>query len=273
MPYGAQIVADSISERGDRVTTMEITYPRFVHSELMTHRVASRNAASSRAIPIKKTIGRVLKDPAMPVEWGSNRPGMQAGDELTGIRLWAAKSAWLWSRYLAVGAAKVLTKLGVHKQIVNRLLEPWVWITVIVTATDWDGFFQQRSSRFSPLAQPELRHIADMMLDLYETSVPTLLPYGEWHLPFIFPDERLVYCLEDLKAISAARCARVSYLTHNGTRSPEKDIELYRKLVSARPAHWSPLEHVCTPSLLYQFRVGNLTGFDQFRHEIERSQL
>jgi thymidylate synthase ThyX len=82
----AKIIADSISESeyGDRITTFELEYPRFIHGELMTHRLFSRNAASSRAIPINKMMDQVLTAPAMPVEWGLNKSGMQAEEMLKG---------------------------------------------------------------------------------------------------------------------------------------------------------------------------------------------
>lgn len=269
MAYSAKILLDSISPDRSRLTTMEITYPRFVHAELMTHRVFSRNAASSRAIPVAKMIQRVMDDPAMPVEWGLNQSGMQAtrlADELTEQD---GRAAWLHGRNNAVRTAEKLNALGLHKQVVNRVLEPYMWMTVIVTGTDYQGFFDQRASRYSPLAQPELRRIADMMLELYGASEPALVDAGQWHLPFIQPDE-LDLDAELLRKVSAARCARVSYLTHDGVRDVDKDLELYDRLVGARPIHASPFEHVATPEA--GDPPGNLTGWRQMRHAVEALQ-
>jgi thymidylate synthase ThyX len=278
--YTAKILLDSVSPSGDRLTTFEVTYPRMVHSELMTHRVFSRNAASSRAIPVAKMIQRVIDDPVIPVEWGLNQAGMQAAlfaDDWTEEK---ATATWLCARDDAVTAAQQIAGLGIHKQIVNRVLEPWTWITVVITATDYSGFFAQRASRYSPLAQPELRTIADMMLALYETSVTHNLSYGDWHTPYIQDDEIFDNdsprrsnldrpAVEKRKQVSVARCARVSYLTQNGVRDHEKDLELYERLVSARPLHASPLEHVATPARPGATSLGNLQGWRQMRHEVE----
>lgn len=268
MAYQATVVADSVSPDGDRLTTMQLCYPRFVHSELMTHRVFSRNAASSRAIPLAKTIERISADPVVPVEWGRNRPGMQADTVLDDDEAAAARLVWLAAADQAIASANRLRELGVHKQIANRLLEPFGWITTIVSGTDWSGFFRQRASRFSPLAQPELRRVADLALDAYEASDPTPLGVGEWHCPLIQPDE-VFADVEQAKEVSAARCARVSYLSHDGTRDAQRDLELYRRLVSARPMHASPLEHVATPSVPGRPAPGNFTGWRQFRHQVE----
>lgn len=282
MAYDAAVLLDSVSPSGDRLTSFEVTYPRMVHSELMTHRVFSRNAASSRAIPVARMIQRVLDDPAMPVEWGKNQAGMQSAgfaDDWTEER---AREMWLCARDEAVRAAQQLSGLGLHKQIVNRVLEPFAWITVIITATDYDGFFRQRASRHSPLAQPELRYVADMMLELYDASTPDNLCYGDWHTPYIQPGEVFACTaparsldppdVELRKQISVARCARVSYLTQSGVRDHDKDLELYERLVGASPLHASPLEHVATPIRPHTGiwkQVGNLKGWRQMRHTVE----
>lgn len=268
MAYSAKILLDSVSPTGSRLTTMEITYPRFVHSEFMTHRVFSRNAASSRAIPVAKMIQRVMDDPAMPVEWGLNQPGMQASQLADETTEQDGRAAWLRGRNSAVRTAENLNALGLHKQVVNRVLEPYMWMTVIVTGTDYQGFFDQRASRYSPLAQPELRRVADMMLELYEASQPSTVDFGAWHLPFIQPDE-LELDVELLKKISAARCGRVSYLNHDGVKSIDKDLELYNRLVGARPIHASPFEHVATPRPLLEPAPGNLRDWRQMRHAVE----
>ena len=259
----ATVVLDSVSERGARVTTIEVTLHRFVLAELNTHRAFSRNSASSRAIPTRRQLLRVLEHPALPVEFGANQRGMQAGEPLAGDELGRAHAAWLRARDAAVDAAQDLLELGVHKQVVNRLLEPFMWHTVIVTATDWDGFWQQRCN---PLAQPEINLAATAMRAARDASVPRPVPDGAWHTPYVRLDEADLP-VETRKRVSAARCARVSYLTHDGRRDLAADEQLYDRLVTADPPHWSPLEHVATPAT--DPVVGNLRGWRQLRHVVE----
>jgi thymidylate synthase ThyX len=244
MAYSAKVITDSVSEAGDRLTTMEVTFPRMVLSEFNTHRAFSRNSASSRAIPFEKQLKRIQEEPFIPDYWGANQPGMQAQQEIDARYQPVAISLWLKARDHAVYCAKTLHELGVHKQTVNRLLEPFTWQTVIVTATDWSNFFALRAN---PDAQPEIRTIAKMMMEVYLSSTTELVRRGEWHLPLIQPDEYdgFFEFSETARMVSAARCARVSYLTHDGIRDHGKDLELYERLVSG--GHMSPLEHVATP--------------------------
>lgn len=262
MSYECRIEADSINLDGDRLTTFVVTYPRFVHSELMTHRVFSRNSASSRAIPISKMIENVLKDPAGPVYWGKNQKGMVAGDELGDQPLRTAKHLWIKASIEAVKIAKDLDMVGVHKQIVNRILEPWQWMTTIISSTDYQNFFKQRCH---PDAQPEIRRIAEMMQSQYRIVRPTETP---WHLPFLQEDEESL-SLDTKMRVCTARCARVSYLTHDGRRAIDDDMQLHDRLVAS--GHWSPFEHVahvdqvrCAPP------GGNFRGWRQYRQLVQR---
>ncbi len=272
----AKVLLDSVNPRGDRLTTLEVKMHRFVLAEFNTHRVFSRNSASSRAIPIDKQIARVLDDPAMPVEWGKNQAGMQANELIADpVEIKEAEMIWLDARDRSVESVRALQQVGdkgVHKQIANRLLEPWMWHTAIVSSTAWQNFANQRVSEFSPLAQPEMRACADKMWEAINaalaSSTPQELVPGEWHTPLIQPDEASL-TLEARKEISTARCARVSYLTHNGIRDQSEDVAMYGKLCSARPMHASPLEHVATPVDDGEFCPGNFTGFRQHRHEVE----
>lgn len=261
----AKVIADSVTKDGDRLTTMEVEFHRFILAEFNTHRVFSRNSASSRAIPTKKQIERILFDPAMPVEWGTLKAGMQAGPPLEGFPKWRAERRWRKASRDAVRHAKKLNKLGVHKQVTNRLLEPFMWHKVIVTSTTWENFFQQRCSI---LAQPEIHAAALEMREAYRNSVPKFLTSGEYHLPYLdeYMDSR--YPVEDQVKFCVARCARVSYNTHDGERNVVKDLELFNKLVSADPPHWSPLEHVATPMSEGLDDTGNFTGFAQIRHNL-----
>lgn len=244
MGYKATILLDSISEAGDRLTTMEVTFPRIVLAEFNTHRMLSRNSASSRAIPFEKQLNWVREDPFVPIYWGKNQPGMQATVELEGFEKSMAIEDWMKARDEAVARAIDLHHASVHKQIVNRLLEPFMWQTVIVTATEWKNFFALRANAD---AQPEIRVIGEMMLELYNTSKPQLIKAGEWHMPLIQPDE-YEWAREHpdiARRVSAARCARVSYLTHDGVRNLDADLTLYERLVAG--GHMSPLEHVAMP--------------------------
>ena len=159
MPFSARVLLDSVSPGGARLVTMELRYPRFIHAEMMTHRMFSRNAGSSRAIPIKKMIAAVREDPAMPVHWGQNQSGMAARRELSGTALDAAQRVWKDALDAALAAAERLSDqdIDLHKQLVNRLLEPFAWITVIVTATEWANFFTQRLHPDAAAGDPPYR--------------------------------------------------------------------------------------------------------------------
>lgn len=260
MGYDVKILADSKGPSGSRMTTFELTYPRFVHSELMTHRVLSRNAASSRAIPGEKLIARVEGDPAMPVYWGKNQSGMQARSELDENSKEEASRIWLAARDDAVKHARALLALGAHKQIVNRIIEPWMYITVIASGTEWDNFFALRTH---PDAQPEIKLLADLMVASYFTHAPVDLAEGDWHLPLLQPGEEDLP-LEEKKMLATARSARVSYLTHAGVRDPSADRKLHDQLVES--GHWSPFEHVAKAMSTSEF-FGNLRGFKPYRKE------
>lgn len=294
LKFKAEIIADSISEAGKRITTFELCYPRFIHSEMMTHRVFSRNASSSRAIPFRRLIDEMISSVAMPVHWGKNQPGMQAeaehDAEVMAIAILHAseaygegqpvppesewkysivqdmmspQEAWNMAAHNASIVANRFAEAGYHKQIVNRLIEPFLFIKVVVTTTELDNFFELRCHG---AAQPEIHLIADMMRAAYDASEPTVMLPGEWHLPYIDvqteadvmdflwkgrshidppSDEEFMLAL---RKVSAARCARTSYMTFDGKRSTyDKDLELCEKLIGDRPLHASPFEHQATP--------------------------
>ncbi len=297
MGFDAKVLADSRSPACHRLTTLEATFPRFVLAEFNTHRVFSRNSASSRAIPIAKQLRRVLEDPYVPIEFGSNQPGMQAGPALEGEKREAAKGEWLRARDDAVRRVLGLVTdpnaaggdlhdvleqveeatraknrpdewLNVHKQVANRLLEPFMWHTVIVTATEWENFWNLRCH---PDAQPEIRLVAETMRDAAAASEPAELAEDEWHLPLIRPEDRdQAGSIEDLIKISAGRCARVSYLTHAGERDLDADIQLHDRLLES--GHMSPLEHPARPLSATELEEnewsGNFRGWHPYRKTI-----
>lgn len=270
MAYDCKILLDSLAPSGARLTTFEITFPRFVLAEFNTHRLLSRNSASSRAIPVEKRVAAVESDPFVPETFGQNQKGMQANEELGDEAAAASKSAWLSAAHAAVQHAKYLAKIGVHKQLANRLLEPFLWHTAVVSATEWDNFFAQRCH---PAAQPEIRRIAEMMRDAREASTPRKLLAGEWHLPYADDYTSSYPPLSretepgfgfDWRQVSVARCARVSYLTQDGRRDPQEDLALFERLRTAEPMHASPFEHVAM-ALERREHSGNFVGWMQYR--------
>ena len=294
MAYEAKVVLDSVGPNGSRLTTFELSYPRFVHAELMTHRMFSRGSASSRAIPPARLIARIMEDPALPVFWGRNERGMQASDELPEVDQVVATEVILSLRDRAVKEVDWLSKFsvdeegkpsGLHKQIANRYLEPWMFITVIVTATHYQNFFDLRDHA---KAQPELRETVAKAHALYKASTPTPLTDGEWHMPYVTGRDRpellrAGFSDDDVRWISVGRCARVSYLTHDGQRDPSMDLTLGKQKMLEN-GHMSPLEHVAEAMTTERWQdyakeranawitsgtpVGNFWGWAQLRKEI-----
>lgn len=270
----AEVLLDSRAPFGARLTTFVLTYPRFIHAEFMTHRVFSRNASSSRAIPVSKYMEAIQNNPAMPLSFSKNCKGMQAQEDLASGDQVHASLIWLEARDAMMNFAAKLAALGVHKQHANRLLEPFTHITVVVSATEWDNFFDLRCHKD---AQPEFQELATQMYVEHSVSTPDDLIENEWHLPFVTQREKnkvLAHELthDDLIKMSVARCARVSYNTHDGTEnSLEKDIELYNRLVGSSPIHASPTEHQAYPAIHGGITSGNFKGWIQYRKTLEKS--
>jgi thymidylate synthase ThyX len=265
----AEIVCDSVAPSGVRLTTFVVTYPRFIHAEFMTHRVFSRNASSSRAIPVKKQIEMIEKEPVIPIAFRKNRKGMQAGELLDNQE--EAVRLWLEGRDRAVDIAKRLADLEVHKQYANRVLEPYAHITVVVTATDWDNFFALRCHE---AAQPEIHALADLMYDAYLSSTPRELVNGMWHMPFAGGMDWSDLSSQEHLKCSVARCARVSYLNHDKTEpTPRQDFELYERLVGNAPLHASPAEHQAMAIGDASVRSGNFRGWIQYRKTLKNENV
>lgn len=316
MTASVKIILDSITREGIRVTTFQLRYPRLIHSEFMTHRLFSRNASSSRAIPVERLIQDVIDDTAMPSKWGRNKPGMQAGEDwsapiyvdyfddhgngdiLNITEEFSPEEAWLFARDRAVEVARAFAKSEYHKQVVNRLLEPFSHINVVVTSTDYNNFF---ALRYHADADPTIKELAEAMYAAYSSSEPFVLMDGCWHLPYVTVNDKnkvaLMYPLslenitdnvfastkyiETLIKISVARCARVSYKTHDGRETTvEEDVELFDRLLASVPLHASPAEHQVTPDrkvlvdlfkddTFYEWQYpelhGNLRGVIQYR--------
>lgn len=250
MTITAKIIKDSINPWGKRINTFELEYPRLVHSEVLTHRQFARNAASSRAIPISKVIEQVKTNPAMPFKWGKNQAGMQAKEDVDELTKEAAIGVWLAARDSAVAHAQVLTDMGLHKQVVNRLLEPFQHIKVIMTTTEYENWKWLRLHKDS---DPTIYELARVIEIARNESVPEQLKEGQWHLPYVhtevingiqyyFAEDASQITLEQAQKISCSSCAQVSYRKLD--TSLEKAEDLYDRLVASEPVHASALEHV-----------------------------
>lgn len=243
----ATILADSVSPAGVRITTFGLKFPRFLLAELNTHRVFSRNAGSSRAVPVATINKTIRKDRAIPVYWGSNQAGMTAAKELTGLRLAASKIVWSTAVWASTSLAMIAGKLGLHKQLANRISESLSNINVIVTSTEWSNFFELRNH---PDAQPEIQYLAQMMYTAMEKSSPLPLLAGQWHIPFfdLLPDgdyvlsgTEEVHTVQEALMISASLAAQYSY--RKGDASLAKANDVYNRLIKSEPRHSSPFEH------------------------------
>lgn len=252
----ARILADSISPDGQRMTTMEIEYPRFILAELNTHRMLSKNSASSRAIPVKAMHEQIKAAPAGPVYWGKNQPGMKAREEIAANDLADAKFMWQRAMQDALHwAGTMADRLQLHKQVANRITEPWMTMKTVISGTEWANYFWLRDH---PDAQPEIALLANKMHSVYEDSSPQLLHPGEWHVPYVttyrdshtgvlhYLDSNDKYITaKEACIISASCCAQVSYRKNDD--SYEKALKIYQQLIESEPAHASPVEHQAMP--------------------------
>lgn len=272
-----KVLKDSISEKGKRMTSFELEYPRFLHCELMTHRTLSKNCSSSRAIPIEKMIEFTNNNPAIPVYWGKKKKGMQATEEIDAVD---AELAWLKAYHSAVESLESLNDIDLHKQVANRVLEPFQMMKVVLSGTDFDNFW---NLRFHHDTLPEFVMLVHKMYTAMQKSTPTKLRAGEWHLPYVeicqSEDPKDTYyfvyetdttgtetdgymfeirlTLEEALQRSTASCASVSYRTESLTDKAVANI--YNMLVQAKVVHSSPLEHQSTP---IEESRWTMSGFD-----------
>ncbi len=283
MTTKVEVIADSVSGDGKRLTTFQYMAPRWILAEINTHRMISKSASSSRAIPVAKIIEAIKLDPAIPVTWGKNQKGMQAELPLNDVEADACLETWLDARDNAIQHAQTLIEIGLHKQVANRILEPWMHVHGVLTATEWDNFFYLRCHKD---AQPEFQELAYKMRELMDASVPvqrgawTHDSWGakkweeqdenfRWHLPYVTDLERRMHTKENLLKMSTARCARVSYNKHDGqTPQLQDDLDLYNRLVNANPKHMSPAEHQGHPDINAYTQSGNFWGWQQYRKTI-----
>lgn len=299
----AELLASSISPEGVRLDTFKLRYWRAIHSELMTHRQFSRNASSSRAIPASK----LREKPVLYPEFRHNQRGMQPGQPLSSDEQEKAREIWSEAAEACLSAVEALSakdELNIHKQWPNRLLEWFTSIEVVVSSTDWENFWALRDH---PDAQDEIRHLAGLMRQAYNHAEPVELDYGQWHLPFIRSEDdaaikaflegqadaltrknlygepaedllgQAAFAFSDLPdvtpedqcrlVISAARCARASYMNFRGDTAIEQDFQTFFKLAGSQPVHATPLEHQAKPCRRVdgRYRSGNFWGWSQFR--------
>lgn len=284
----ATIVCDSVNKNFGRITTLNIKYGRFIHPEFLRHRQISRSVKSSRAIPAKKLRSEVMKNTYMPVKFGKNQKGMQSKESLKGVKYVAAQSLWRLSALISCAAHFTLEKCSLHKEVVNRVIEPYMYVEETITATDWDNLF---TLRIHDDAQEDIRSIVEKIKYAMDHSEPKLLEFGEYHVPYLnrmrdnsgvlqhYRDD------EDMKnnkhlnigdaiMTSIARCARSSYVKHDSTNSTlEEDRILCERLIRSLPPHSSPMEHIALADLINN-KSRNFTGnWMQYRQIYEENFL
>lgn len=254
--FRAAVIADSINGLDDRLTTIEATFPRFILAEVNTHCLLSRNSASSRAIPTERHIQRVREEMFMPETFNKRVKGMGVGDAFNESDAATARLYWEGARDDAVKWAEMLNDLGLDKSRVNRLLEPFMWHTAVISATEWRNFFALRDH---PEAQPEFQIIARMMREEMEASVPLAMGDDDWHVPFIdddeyassrdsdlaFADVEPGWTMEKAKYVSVRRCAAISYDKHAEGEAMDDSIAKAKGLGDR--GHYSPYQHVARP--------------------------
>lgn len=296
MTVSATVVADSISPEGIRLTTLHLRYPRFILAEMNTHRIFSRNARSTRAVPVKKFLEEIRTEPVIPMQWGINKPGMQSSEVAETPLAENMEKEWREAANRACDYAEKLFELGLHKQWSGRILEPFMHVDQLVSSTGWQNFFGLRDDED---AQPEIREVAVQIKGALNDSTPKLLEPDQWHLPYICDDDYAVAkayirgtccgtamsvsdeeAVSLLQKISTARCARLSIKPYDGNGSIERELERYEKLVVSRPVHSSPAEHIATPDYksdsefdgVFEWqnkdKWGNFFGWQQYRHFI-----
>ena len=275
----AKIIKHSITEWGQEIVTFELEYPRMIHAEFLVHRVIAKNSSSSRAIPVMAMIKSIWNNPAKPCYWGRNQAGMSAKEELAGWNLSAAKGIWWVAAKTNCLFSFLLSKVGAHKQIANRITEPFSHIKIVATATSWDNFF---TLRIHPDAQPEIQELAREMQKVYNSSSPQVLKKGEWHLPYVESDYLNWMTQEQALKLSASLCAQTSYRKVDD--SLEKADAIFGRLVESSPIHFSPTEHQGTPlddesSILFTHKdrlgrlwSGNFCGWGQYRQQIQQEK-
>lgn len=276
--FSVKIIEDSVAEHGGRITSFQLSLPLFIWPEVLTHKKFSRSASSLRATPIGKVLNDVLANPIEPLHWGKAQKGMQAERTMNPIETKAAQGLWRSAMRQAVRHAQDLSSdVDAAKQIANRVVTPFVRVHAIITSTDYENFFALRTH---PAAEPHIRALAWLMADAYYQNEPTKQSH---HLPYITQEERSTLDMETVQKASMARCARVSYVLHDGTKpSLEKDLALADRLMNPsngtvpddmEPPHMSPAEHQATAHADPNHKSGNLDGWVQHRQTLPKNVM
>jgi|SRR5690606_8116950 len=285
MGYYVKVVEDTLAPNKRRGISLEMSYPRFIHSEVLTHRDRARNSSSSRAIPWPVMCSKIRDDAVVPLAWVREQKGMMGGLALTGEDAEKATKIWLKLRDNAVYGAQELADLGIHKSLCNRVTEPWMWITTIMTATQWKHFLLLRAH---PEAEQHFQHLGRLIINAIKASKPKKLKEGEWHLPYVVEedyDECRKYAItasrysaktcqlinkhyengnEILKMISVARCARVSIVSPGEVkRNIQKDLETFDRLHCG-----SKMCHSDSMELLGGDQLDHLPHISPFEHQL-----
>lgn len=283
--YAKLIEASRCIETGATIETFEMYFPRVVLAEQNTHRVFSRNTGSSRAIPMVRMLKELMGNPFIPMFWGANKSGMQSAEMLPKWKAKLCSIAWNLHRWFTYGTVKFLNKMNLHKQWSNRLLEPHTYIRQVVTSTTWGNYVELR---YHDDAQPEIAGLAyTVQSELAKARANNYAGYRKvsssyrknalhWHLPYITDAERKLYQDKPLylAKLSAARCARTSYLTQEGViPKPDKEMDTFKKLAESSPIHASPLEHQAFPARRRNRVSRNFTGFNQYRAYFENNEF
>lgn len=263
----ARVVADSVFD-DHRITSIEVTLHHFAVPgfDLRTCRSMAYNMASSAAIPVHDAIEQVDDAPALPLFWIADRVGSFGAPPLPTTKAESARSVWLAARDDALTAADTLNHIGVHRSLVNRLLEPFLPQTLLITATDWPDFYHRRQNLADPLMEAEVVEAATAMYRAHNNSSPEKLALGEWHLPYLEPWETQTLPVMQANQVSVARCARAAHLTEARPLDAQEDLAIFHRLITATPPSLSLLEHVATPSTPGESSTGAFTGWHQFRY-------
>lgn len=272
-----EVVQHSKDANGKDILTVNVKYGLIIHAEFLRSRQLSRGVKSNRAIPCKVIRQEVLQDPYVPVWFGANKSGMVSEVEVKFKKL--CTGLWKAARYPAVATHWTLEKLGLHKEVNNRLLNPWQWVRETITATEWDNFYNLRCHE---AAQRDIKVVAEALLEAHKKSEPEMLRNGDWHVPYVdrkringvmkyFDTDGIELTPEKAIKCSAARCARSSYDKHDGSKTThENDLPLYNMLIESEPKHASPVEHQATP---ITSQVDNWKLINGITHEDRTGQL
>jgi len=254
----AEIILDSVNAvTGDRITTLRVVMPRIILAELSTHRVVflddmlgaydadipsplTKNSASNRAVPTRKMIDRVVQQPFIP-QFRHASKGMASGEPVDTETQFFAQKIIKNALAQMAWATEMLHQYGIEKGQANRYLEPFSYIEVLLTATEWKNFLMLRDH---PAAQVEIQEVARAIRAAMDDSTPQVLQPGEWHLPYVTTPLAENPSIYFHQKVSAARCARISYNSFNAKMpsSPEEDMILFEKLAGSNPRHLAPLD-------------------------------